>query len=360
MTQARTLFSGCDLPRNAGVVERRHVHEEATRESDVAGDARALLAEGFLSDLDDDLLALLEHVRDQLNLSRRMRAVMAVVVRAAAMAMVAAATIASSAARGIVHARAKVVADARFVRRLLLRGIGGEKCLGLGIGGVDNLIRNGAVFGFERVGRHQRFGARLEGFLAFVRFGRAFEIDFGNRQRFRFAFLGVNCVVRVVGLVVRLVVVLGVLVVVVLSVRVNFVMTGIVLVGVMFVAMRFERGTFFLCFSDVLGQRRGFLFGEMLVNYVRWGVSLVMRLIAMFIVVLVKVFIMMRLFVMPLGNVSVFGSDFVERARSMQVQLVVLPLVDVAFDFIHVRSARGLRFLNRIRREMRVRFPLRN
>ena len=42
----------------------RHIDQEAARQSDVAGDARALFAERFLGDLDDDVLAGFQHFGD--------------------------------------------------------------------------------------------------------------------------------------------------------------------------------------------------------------------------------------------------------------------------------------------------------
>src|SRR5277367_3689506 len=50
--ETRTVFRAGNLSRNADVVNRGHVDQEATRKSDVTGDARALLAERFLGDLD--------------------------------------------------------------------------------------------------------------------------------------------------------------------------------------------------------------------------------------------------------------------------------------------------------------------
>src|SRR5258706_8927972 len=46
--ETRAIFRAVNFPRDADVVNRRHIDEEAARESDVAGNARALLAEGFL------------------------------------------------------------------------------------------------------------------------------------------------------------------------------------------------------------------------------------------------------------------------------------------------------------------------
>src|SRR5260370_13966673 len=51
-------------------MNRRHVDEEAARQGDVAGDARALFAERLLGDLDDDLLASLQHFGNELGPAR--------------------------------------------------------------------------------------------------------------------------------------------------------------------------------------------------------------------------------------------------------------------------------------------------
>ncbi len=58
--QAQALFVAGDFARDAGVLERRHVDDESPRQRDVRSDARALLAQRLLGDLDDDLLAFLE------------------------------------------------------------------------------------------------------------------------------------------------------------------------------------------------------------------------------------------------------------------------------------------------------------
>src|SRR2546422_1927677 len=49
------------------MVDRGHVHQEAARQRDVAGNARALLANGLFGDLHQDLLAFLEQVGDERN-----------------------------------------------------------------------------------------------------------------------------------------------------------------------------------------------------------------------------------------------------------------------------------------------------
>ena len=63
--QAQALFVARDLARDADVLERRHVDHEAARQGDVRRDARALLAERLLRDLDDDFLAFLQQVADR-------------------------------------------------------------------------------------------------------------------------------------------------------------------------------------------------------------------------------------------------------------------------------------------------------
>ncbi len=63
--QALALFVGIDLARDADVIHRRHVHQEAAGQRDVAGDARALLADGLLGNLDQDFLPFLQQVGDE-------------------------------------------------------------------------------------------------------------------------------------------------------------------------------------------------------------------------------------------------------------------------------------------------------
>src|SRR5882762_8114428 len=57
--ESRAVFRGDDFARYAGVMDCGHVNQEAARQSDVAGDPRALLAERLLGDLDDDILTRL-------------------------------------------------------------------------------------------------------------------------------------------------------------------------------------------------------------------------------------------------------------------------------------------------------------
>ena len=68
--QPLALFLGSDLARHADVIHRRHVDQETARQRDVAGDARALLADRLLGDLYQDLLAFFQQVGDQRTCSR--------------------------------------------------------------------------------------------------------------------------------------------------------------------------------------------------------------------------------------------------------------------------------------------------
>src|SRR5207253_9549741 len=54
-----------DAARDADVIHRGHVDEEASGERDVAGDPRALAGDRVLRDLDDDLLPFAQQVRDR-------------------------------------------------------------------------------------------------------------------------------------------------------------------------------------------------------------------------------------------------------------------------------------------------------
>ena len=64
--KARTILRGDNLARYARVMNRGHVDQEAAGQRDMTGDPRALLAQRFLGDLDDDFLTGLEHFRNEL------------------------------------------------------------------------------------------------------------------------------------------------------------------------------------------------------------------------------------------------------------------------------------------------------
>src|ERR1700677_4239813 len=153
MAQAGTLFGGRDFARDAGVVERGHVNQEAAGKSDVARDARAFFAQRLLGDLDDDFLALLQHVGNQLRAARLLRAMMTLAVLRTAIAVVAASAIALAAASGILHARAEVVAYARLRWRLpgrprIFRRHG-------------DIVRGRLRFGIQMLGMFRVFGVKL-------------------------------------------------------------------------------------------------------------------------------------------------------------------------------------------------------
>ncbi len=76
--QTLAFFVGRNLAGDADVLDRRHVDDEPSGQSDVRGDARAFLPEGFFGDLNDDLLTLFEQVGD----GGQRRAVRVPVVRA--------------------------------------------------------------------------------------------------------------------------------------------------------------------------------------------------------------------------------------------------------------------------------------
>ena len=59
-----TLAVGLDLAGDAGVIDGGHEDEEATGEGDVRGDARTLLGDRLLGDLDEELLPGLEQIAD--------------------------------------------------------------------------------------------------------------------------------------------------------------------------------------------------------------------------------------------------------------------------------------------------------
>src|SRR6202162_2889569 len=69
--QTRAIIGAGDFARDADVIDGRHVHEKTSGQSDVTGDARALFAERLFGDLDDYILAGLEHFGNELRAARR-------------------------------------------------------------------------------------------------------------------------------------------------------------------------------------------------------------------------------------------------------------------------------------------------
>src|SRR6202790_3599882 len=69
--QTRAIIGAGDFARDTDVIDGRHVHEKTSGQSDVTGDARALFAERLFGDLDDYILAGLEHFGNELRAARR-------------------------------------------------------------------------------------------------------------------------------------------------------------------------------------------------------------------------------------------------------------------------------------------------
>src|SRR3981189_880000 len=70
-TQTRAIIGAGDFARDTDVIDGRHVHEKASRQSDVTSDARTLFAERLFGDLDDYILTSLEHFGNELRAARR-------------------------------------------------------------------------------------------------------------------------------------------------------------------------------------------------------------------------------------------------------------------------------------------------
>ncbi len=96
--ESRAIVGAGDFARNADVIDGRHVNQETARESDVTGDARALLAERFLGDLDDDFLTGLEHFGNELRTAHGSVSPLMSAMRAVAVARASATFEASTAA----------------------------------------------------------------------------------------------------------------------------------------------------------------------------------------------------------------------------------------------------------------------
>src|SRR6185312_1054434 len=121
MAQTRTLLRRRNLALNARVVQRRHIDQVAPRQRHVTGDAGALFAEWLFGDLDDDFLALLQQLRNQLRSSRLLtvpsRAVP--VAGTASPILPASAAIAAATTIWVLHARAKISTNRGFPRLLI-------------------------------------------------------------------------------------------------------------------------------------------------------------------------------------------------------------------------------------------------
>ena len=117
--QARAVFRRADAPRNADVVDRGHVHEEAAGQRDVARDARSFFTKWFFCNLNNNFLAGLQHFGNQLRAAVLFVPRMPVLrrtVRTPAGAPSALRTI--SAAHGTLKTRARLFGNARARGRL--------------------------------------------------------------------------------------------------------------------------------------------------------------------------------------------------------------------------------------------------
>src|SRR6266852_1600761 len=201
--EARAVFGGSDFARDTDVIDRRHVHQEAAGQRYVAGDARTFLAERLLGDLDDDVLAGLQHLGHELRAARRSGVATLMTVRTAGTAFEprtaagpAAATIwpataavvaiASAAAIRPLDACAGIAATARGVAREIRAGFGSAGARGACFAGKKDTV----VFGDDGLGRGFGSGG-LDGFVFVVSFLMNFGIADGSGvQR---AFVGGVC-----------------------------------------------------------------------------------------------------------------------------------------------------------------------
>ncbi len=96
--QAPAFAVGLDLARDARVVHRRHEDKEAAGQRDVRGDARALLGDRLLGDLNENLLSGLQQLADGREIGglHRAAATAAVAASAGALAVACAAGIAGT------------------------------------------------------------------------------------------------------------------------------------------------------------------------------------------------------------------------------------------------------------------------
>ena len=105
--QAMALLVGSNLAAHAHVGHRGHEDQEPAGQRDVAGDARALLGDGLLGNLHQDLLAGLQQVGDD----RQVRSLRRAARRSAPAALGAAATLSASAAIAALAVRGEPAAS---------------------------------------------------------------------------------------------------------------------------------------------------------------------------------------------------------------------------------------------------------
>src|SRR5690348_4174428 len=170
MAQARAFLGRGDFARDASVVERGHVNEEAARKSDVAGDARALLSERFLRNLDDDFLARLQQFGDELS-AARLTAMMTAAPAERTASATAAIPVASAAARRPLHTGTIIATDAR------LRGHLGGRRHGRSSSLRDDVFRRRGKFLHSGFGvGFALFGMQFLGGCFFIRIAGSGEL----------------------------------------------------------------------------------------------------------------------------------------------------------------------------------------
>src|SRR6185437_8754610 len=106
--QALAFFFRTDLPRDARVIDRRHVNQEASRQRDVAGNARAFFADWLFRDLHQNFLAFFQQVADERQMLRfTARETSSSATSAATIALSATATVEVGAARALSVGRSR-------------------------------------------------------------------------------------------------------------------------------------------------------------------------------------------------------------------------------------------------------------
>ena len=123
--QSRAVFGRADAPRDADMIDRRHVDEEAPGQRDVARDARSLFTKRFFCYLYDNFLARLQHFGNQLRAAVLLVPrvpVLRRLVGTPAGAASASALRPASAPHGPLKARPRLFGNARTRRRRRLAG----------------------------------------------------------------------------------------------------------------------------------------------------------------------------------------------------------------------------------------------
>src|SRR6185437_9897211 len=100
--QALAFFLRSNLPGDARVINGRHVYQKPSRQSDVAGNARAFFADWLFRDLHQNFLAFFQQVADERQMLRfTARETSSSSASAATVALSATATVEVGAARAL-------------------------------------------------------------------------------------------------------------------------------------------------------------------------------------------------------------------------------------------------------------------